>query len=182
MTLQVLEPLNRAPIARDDTAQLVGGDVVDINVLFNDDEPDGDPLTLSITAAPDPALGSAQVRPGGIIRFASAPGAVGTATIGYQIDDGELTSNAVLRVSILPCGQAPPDAPDVFLQTAYMQPIAVDLAIYARNGDDRRRRRRRCSPPPASSRRRPARTATSCSTTRWSTSAVSATPAPSPST
>ena len=74
VTLQVLEPLNRAPIARDDTAQLVGGDVVDISVLFNDDEPDGDPLTLSITAAPDPALGSAQVRPGGIIRFASHAG------------------------------------------------------------------------------------------------------------
>ena len=68
------------------------------------------------------------------IRFASAPGAVGTATIGYRIDDGELTSDAVLRVSILPCGQAPPDAPNVFLQTAYMQSIAVDLATYARNG------------------------------------------------
>ena len=133
-TLTVLEPLNRAPIARDDDAQLVGGDVVDVNVLFNDDEPDGDPLALTIIAAPDPALGSAQVRPGGTIRFASAPGAVGTATIGYRIDDGELTSDAVLRVSILPCGQAPPEAPNVFLQTAYMQSIAVDLATYARNG------------------------------------------------
>ena len=135
MTLQVLEPLNRAPIARDDTAQLVGGDVVDISVLFNDDEPDGDPLDLSITTAPDPVLGSAQVRPGGIIRFSSQPGAVGTATVGYQIDDGELTANAVLRVSILPCGQAPPAAPNVFLQTAYMQPIAIDLTTYARNGE-----------------------------------------------
>ena len=135
VTLQVLEPLNRAPIARDDTAQLVGGDVVDISVLFNDDEPDGDPLELAIIAAPDPALGSAQVRPGGIIRFSSQPGAVGTATVGYQVDDGELTANAVLRVSILPCGQAPPAAPNVFLQTAYMQPIAVDLATYARNGE-----------------------------------------------
>ena len=135
VTLQVLEPLNRPPIARDDTAQLVGGDVIDINVLFNDDEPDGDTLNLAITATPDPALGSAQVRPGGIIRFSSLPGAVGTATVGYQIDDGELTADAVLRVSILPCGQAPPDAPNVFLQTAYMQPIAVDLANYARNGE-----------------------------------------------
>ena len=89
---------------------------------------------VTIIGAPDPALGTAQVRPGGAIRFASAPGAVGTATIGYRIDDGELTSDAVLRVSILPCGQAPPEAPNVFLQTAYMQSIAVDLAVYARNG------------------------------------------------
>ncbi len=65
VTLTVLEPLNRAPIARDDDAQLVGGDVIDVNVLFNDDEPDGDPLAVTIIAAPDPALGSAQVRPGG---------------------------------------------------------------------------------------------------------------------
>ena len=134
VTLTVLEPLNRAPIARDDDAQVVGGDVIDVNVLFNDDEPDGDPLAVTIIGAPDPALGTAQVRPGGAIRFASAPGAVGTATIGYRIDDGELTSDAVLRVSVLACGQAPPEAPNVFLQTAYMQSIAVDLAVYARNG------------------------------------------------
>ncbi|MGH9134128.1 MAG: Ig-like domain-containing protein, partial [Ilumatobacteraceae bacterium] len=134
VTLEVLEPPNRPPTARDDAAEVVGGDLVDVNVLFNDDEPDGDPLTLQITGGADPALGSAQVRDDNSIRFVAVPGAVGTAVILYQISDGEFTANAAVRVAILPCGQAAPVAPDVFLQTGYMQPIAVDLGAYAQNG------------------------------------------------
>ena len=179
VTFTVLEPLNRAPIARDDTAATGRRRRRRHQRVFNDDEPDGDPLDLSITAGPDPALGSAQVRPGGIIRFRRA-GAVGprrSATRSTTANYGQRRLAGVdpaLR-------SAPPDAPNVFLQTAYMQPIAVDLTAYARNGEivDVG------APLPAarvSSRRRPARTATSCSTTRCVNVCRRATPARSRST
>ncbi len=40
-----------------------------------------------------------------------------------------------MLISVVPCVSAPPDAPDVFLQTGYQQPIFVDLFAYARNGE-----------------------------------------------
>jgi hypothetical protein len=112
---------------------VVGGDSVEVGVLFNDEDPDGDPLTLEIVAGPDPALGNASTG-GGAIRFSSVPGAVGTAQIGYRIGDGEFVADAVVRITVLPCSQGAPVAPDVFLQTGYVQPIAVDLNAYAVNG------------------------------------------------
>ncbi|HYH66895.1 MAG TPA: SBBP repeat-containing protein, partial [Urbifossiella sp.] len=44
---------NRAPAAVADTAIATRGAAVTVNVLVNDADPDGDPLTLSVVAAPD---------------------------------------------------------------------------------------------------------------------------------
>ena len=133
VTLTVEEPLNRPPEASDDAAEVVNGGAVTTSVLFNDTDADGDPLTVSIIAAPAAALGSASLD-GDRIAFTATPGAAGTAEIGYQVSDGELTDTATLRVVVRPCAESTPVAADAFLRTGYQQPIAVDLAAYGSGG------------------------------------------------
>jgi len=52
-----------------------------------------------------------------------------------MIDDGEFTDTATATVTVRPCQQSAPLAPDVFLQTGYQQPIFVDLTTVAGNGE-----------------------------------------------
>jgi hypothetical protein len=133
ITLTVAEPLNRPPVAVDDAADVVFEGQVTVEVLFNDSDPDGDALTLSILTPPAAALGSALVV-GTAIEFTAAAGASGTAQVVYEVSDGEDTAQATLTVRVLACAAATPVAPNVALATGYQQPIAIDLRNYARNG------------------------------------------------
>ncbi len=103
-------------------------------VLFNDSDPDGDPLSINLTSGPDPSLGSARLNNDGSIAFTAAPGASGTAMIGYEITDGEFTSNATLRITVFACAESVPVAGSATLTTGYQQPIAVNLQAYGTNG------------------------------------------------
>jgi Bacterial Ig domain len=132
--LTIDPPLNRPPDARDDAAEVVNGGSVTAAVLFNDADPDGDQLTVSITSGPDPSLGSASVTSNRGIAFTATPGAAGTALVDYQVSDGELTDTAVLRITVRPCSESMPVAVDGFLNTGYQQPIAVDLGAFGSGG------------------------------------------------
>jgi hypothetical protein len=134
IVLTVLEPLNRPPDARDDGTEVVNGGTVTVPVLFNDSDPDGDPLTVSIVSAPDGSLGTISLNPNQTVSFTATPGAVGTAAIVYQVSDGELTDRASLRIDVRPCSESSPIAENGFLRTGYRQPIAVDLGAYGSNG------------------------------------------------
>jgi hypothetical protein len=133
VTLTVLEIPNRAPLAGDDQAEVATGGTVEVPIALNDSDPDGDPLTYSITTPPDPDLGTAQLSDGNLV-FTAVRGPSGTAFVGYTIDDGEEQASATVTITVLPCVATPPDAPDVFLQTGYQQPVFVDVNRYARNG------------------------------------------------
>jgi hypothetical protein len=129
----VLEPINRPPVAVDDSNEVANGGTVTTPVLFNDSDPDGDPLTMTITSGPASNLGQATTN-GTSITFAATPGAAGTAVIEYSLSDGQLSDSASLRINVLPCAQSAPSAQSAFLATGYQQPISVNLASYASNG------------------------------------------------
>ncbi|MFN3256151.1 MAG: Ig-like domain-containing protein [Ilumatobacter sp.] len=133
-SLTVLEPLNRPPVAVDDATSVVNGGTVTSAVLFNDSDPDGDLLSLSIISGPDSTLGTARVSGDQAITFTANPGQSGTAVVQYQVSDGEFTDSAALRIAVATCAQSTPTARDAFLQTGYQQPITVDLSAYASNG------------------------------------------------
>lgn len=134
IVLTVEKPLNRPPDARDDAVEVVNGGSVTTAVLFNDTDPDGDPLTLSIVGAPDSSLGTATLNADRTISFTAIPGASGTASVTYQVADAELTATAVLRIVVRACTDSTPVANDGFLATGYQQPIAVDLAAFGSGG------------------------------------------------
>jgi hypothetical protein len=79
--------VNCPPVAVDDTATTVNGFPVTINVLANDSDPDGDPLT--VTSVSDPPNGTAVNNGDGTVTYTPDCGFFGTDTFGYSISDGQ---------------------------------------------------------------------------------------------
>ena len=104
---------NTAPVANDDTAQTLQDAQVNINVLANDIDVDGNlvPSTVSITVAA--SNGSATPKPDGTVDYVPGSGFTGDATFTYQVcDSGGLCDAAQVTVSVGPLNQ-PPVANDV---------------------------------------------------------------------
>ena len=134
LVLDVLPPLNRPPVAVPDIEEVVNGGVVEVPIGLNDSDPDGDVLAFQITRSPDSTLGTASLS-GSTLTFRARPGAPsGVAEVGYRISDGEFTADTTVRIAVQACAVAPPGAPDLFFETGYQQPIAIDLTERASNG------------------------------------------------
>jgi hypothetical protein len=94
-------PANDAPFAQADAASTPRGTPVTIDVLANDRDPNGDALHVQ-DATVDPVLGSVVVDPDGTITFTPAPGATGTAQIGYSVaDPSGATSTSSATVTLV---------------------------------------------------------------------------------
>gem|GEM_PF-5478836 len=79
-------PVNSPPIARTDRVSVPENTNVIIDVLGNDEDPDGDPLT--ITEVGNPTNGSASITAGNTISYDPNTGYIGSDTFGYVITDG----------------------------------------------------------------------------------------------
>ncbi len=101
-TATPIPPGNRPPVARDDSAQTTLDTAVTINVLANDSDPDGDPLTMTITTAP--SHGSAVVQNQRIV-YTPNQGFTGTDTLIYQVSDGRggrATATVTITITVQP--------------------------------------------------------------------------------
>lgn len=99
-------PDNRAPIAADDEAETQMEAAVNVEVLANDSDPDGDPLTVSSVG--QPANGAASANPDGSISYQPNPGFHGTDVFAYTVDDGRGASDTAqvsVRVNASPWAQ-----------------------------------------------------------------------------
>ena len=99
--IEVPRPARRqAPIARPDTASVRVGDVIDIPVLDNDEQPDGDPLTLDGDLGGRPAGSGLLFASGRVLRYL-APSKPGNYTAVYRVDapDGQFAS-AEVKISV----------------------------------------------------------------------------------
>jgi hypothetical protein len=93
--------LNRLPVANNDTATVPPYGSVDINVLANDTDPDGDSLT--VTNVTQGSKGSVAIgRINGVITYSSGPGVFNTTdTFTYTISDGKGgTATATVSITI----------------------------------------------------------------------------------
>jgi hypothetical protein len=89
---------NLPPIAGDDSATTAAGTPVEIDVLANDFDPNGDPIAISAVGAP--SRGSASAGPNGQITYQPQPGFTGTDAFLYEISDGELADSATVIVTV----------------------------------------------------------------------------------
>ncbi len=107
---------NRPPVAFDDRASVPAGAVVDIAVLANDSDPDGDTLAARIVTGP--VHGLATFLSDGRIRYLADAGYAGPDSIVYEVDDGAGgTARATVALTIEsapvdPANRAPVAAPD----------------------------------------------------------------------
>lgn len=101
---------NSAPIAADDRASVDAGSTIDDRapgLLFNDVDPDGDPLVAMRDSGP--ANGTAMVRRDGSWTYTPASGFVGTDTFTYVASDGLVTSQpATVSITVRGDGRATP--------------------------------------------------------------------------
>jgi hypothetical protein len=100
-------PVNDPPIARNDVAITDADTPVRISVLGNDNDIDGDPLTITAASSPN---GTIVRNADGTITFTPTAGFVGATTITYTISDGKGgTSTATVAVTVRPTNTPPVD-------------------------------------------------------------------------
>jgi large repetitive protein len=97
---------NPAPTATNDSATTAEDTPIPaINVLGNDTDPDGDPLTVTAASAPN---GTVTINPDGTLNYVPNPNFNGTDTITYTISDGNGgTSTAAVIVTVTAVNDAP---------------------------------------------------------------------------
>jgi hypothetical protein len=98
------------PVATNDSVSTTSGSSINVNVLGNDSDPDGD--TLTITQVDGQAIssgdtitlsngsGTVTLNPDGTLTFNPAPGYTGTADFTYTISDGIATSQGSVSTTV----------------------------------------------------------------------------------
>ena len=98
--------LNRSPEAVDDFATTLQDTPVDINVLANDTDPDGDALTVEEVGVP--ANGTTSINPDGTVRYVPDEGFSGVDTFTYTVGDGHGGADvATVTVDVTRLNQPP---------------------------------------------------------------------------
>ena len=109
---------NRPPVAVSNSATTAFNTAVTINVLANDSDPDGDPLT--VTGATTPAHGTAMVNANNTITYTPATGYSGPDSFTYSISDGRGgTASATVSITVSPAGNSTPYDIAVFGDVPY---------------------------------------------------------------
>ena len=114
-----------APTATADAATTMPDVPVVIDVLANDTDPDGQPLTVSAILAQ--SNGTATILPDGTVEFTPAPGFIGQATFTYEITDADgLTDTATVTVDVDP---SPFDVADDTGTTPFATPVTLSVLV-----------------------------------------------------
>ena len=90
---------NVAPVAAADSAMVTNGAVIEVDVLANDSDQDGDTLTISEIGT-EPSMGSVTISSDSITYTPSAMDTAGTDSFSYIISDGESTAEAEVSVTL----------------------------------------------------------------------------------
>lgn len=125
VTVEV-SPTADLPVAIDDETSTAVGVPVNIDVLANDSDADGD--DLSVTGATDPANGTAVVEADGTVTYTPEPGFTGDDTFEVTIDDGNGgTATSTVTVHVLGSPNSDPVAMDDTADVPEDTPTDIDV-------------------------------------------------------
>ena len=117
-------PVNDVPEAVGDSASTVEDEAVEVDVLANDTDIDGDGLRVAAVSAPE--NGSAAITAGGVL-YTPAANWHGTDSFTYEVDDGNGgTASASVEVTVAPVNDAP-EAVDDEASTNEDEAVTVDV-------------------------------------------------------
>ncbi len=126
-------PGNKPPVAQDDVNNTIVDIPVSGNVIPNDTDPDGDPLTVKTIPVSTPDNGSVVLNPDGSYTYTPDPGFIGTDTFEYEVCDSKGDCDqAVVTIDVIgpdPSGNNPPIATNDATTTPINTPI--DIVILA---------------------------------------------------
>ncbi|WP_421704257.1 Hint domain-containing protein [Aliiroseovarius sp.] len=112
------------PDAQDDTAETDEDTPVDIDVLANDSDPNGDPLEVTSATADN---GDVTINPDGTITYTPDENFNGTDTITYEISDGNGgTDTATVTVTVNPVNDDP-EANDDTATTPFNTAVTIPV-------------------------------------------------------
>lgn len=98
VTYVVSTPVNLAPVAVADSATTVDGTAVNVTVLANDYDPEGQ--ALKVVSVTTPAHGSVSINADGTVRYLPVKRFTGTDSFSYQITDGSKTATATVSMTV----------------------------------------------------------------------------------
>ncbi|MDI6103880.1 Ig-like domain-containing protein [Actinoplanes sp. NEAU-A12] len=114
---------NARPVARDDADATASGAEVSVGVLGNDDDPNGDTLTVVAVSGPQAGAGSVRID-GGAIVYNPVATFVGQAVLGYTVSDGQDTAVAQVLVDV---ENALPTAADDLAGVSYRGSVTIPV-------------------------------------------------------
>lgn len=122
---------NANPVAVADSANTIVGQAVVVDVVANDTDGDGDPLT--VVSLDPPAHGSVALNPDGTIAYTPVGGYIGSDSFGYAISDGfGGTATGTVNVTIARGNTAPVANAD---STATVRGVAVSVNVVGNDID-----------------------------------------------
>jgi hypothetical protein len=130
-TIEVSSDPNNVPVAVNDAAEVQFNTSIDINVLSNDSDPDGDTIQLvGLTAFPSNGIALAHAATG-IITYTPNQDYIGQDVFSYQITDGSLQATATVTVNVFSnVASASDDVPQAFqLDQNYPNPFNPSTTI-----------------------------------------------------
>src|SRR5215213_9423144 len=123
-----------APTANNDTATTDEDTPVDINVLANDVEPDGD--TLNVISVTQGANGTVSINPDKTVHYAPNLNFFGSDSFTYTIDDGHGQSTATVNVTVNAVNDAPTFTINSLSQTVQYSDPSTTVTVSVSDVDD----------------------------------------------
>ncbi|MFC1479096.1 Ig-like domain-containing protein [Planctomycetota bacterium] len=128
-----VNPVNDPPVAVDDSVETDEDTPVDINVLANDSDPDGDPLTVE--SCTTPSNGATVISGNNTVTYTPDLNFNGEDSFTYTISDGNGgTDSATVTITVNPVND-PPVAEDQAVATAKNTPLDIELEASDPDGD-----------------------------------------------
>ena len=125
-----VEPVNDPPAAADDAVHLREDEAVDVDVLSNDSDIDGE--SLSVRVVRPPSHGSAAIR-GSLVRYASDPDYHGPDTLSYEaVDAAGASDTAYVLLTVAPVNDPPRTRPD---SAGVLEDESVRIDVLANDTD-----------------------------------------------
>ncbi|MGQ8338419.1 Calx-beta domain-containing protein [Sunxiuqinia sp. A32] len=119
---------NQAPVAADDEYILNINETLNVSVIANDSDPDGDQIQISTTAVTEPINGQLTINPDGTISYLPNVDFLGTDSFDYEIcDNGDPSKcdNATVTITVM---EIIPIAVHDAATTAINLPIDIPVA------------------------------------------------------
>ncbi len=128
-----VNPENDAPITIVDDISVNEDESINIQVLQNDTDVDGD--TLSIDSFTQPANGAVTLNPDGSFTYTPAANYNGADTFTYTVTDGQLTRTETVNITVDPVNDDPTVDTAINLNTDEDTDITVDVLALATDVD-----------------------------------------------